>query len=144
MRNKQGITAFYMEMLVLILVFIGVILMLTRMFALSKEQSSQAQVLTRAVCLAENAAELLSGADSAEELYLFLDENGNAEKFDNGTLRARYDLDMTPSSSGEFWVDMTWDEQDGLVTSEIAVYWWGEEDPVYTLRTAAYGGGGAS
>ena len=65
MRNKQGITAFSMEMLVLILVFTGVILTLTRMFALSKEQSTQARVLTRGVRLAENTAELLGEAPDA-------------------------------------------------------------------------------
>ena len=50
MKNKQQhITAFYMEMLVLVAVFMVVILVLTQVFALSRKQSTQAGVLTDAV-----------------------------------------------------------------------------------------------
>lgn len=142
MKNKQGITAFYLEMLVLIVVFAGVILTLTRIFVLSKEESRQAQVLTRAVRLAENAAELVGAARSQEELLAMLDENENAGPLDEGSLRARYDEDMSPKKSGEFWVDLTWEESQGLVESDITVYWMYGGEPVYTLHTAAFIGGG--
>ena len=102
MRNKQGITAFYMEMLVLILVFTGVILTLTRMFALSKEQSTQARVLTRGVRLAENTAELLGAAESPEAFLEMLDQ-GNAEESEDA-IRAWYNADMTPGRQGDFCV----------------------------------------
>lgn len=140
MRNKQGITAFYMEMLVLILVFTGVILTLTRMFALSKEQSTQARVLTRGVRLAENAAELLAAAESPEAFLEMLNQDNAQESED--AIRAWYNADMTPGRQGDFCVAVTWEEQGGLAESEIAVYWQGGAEPVYTLHTAAYLGGG--
>ncbi len=118
MKGKHSITAFYMEMLVLIVVFVGVILTLTRMFALSKEQSSQARVLTRAVVLAENAAELVGEADGLEEIVERLGD------------------------TGEFRVELSWDESEDFVESEIQVYWLDGAEPVYTLRTGAFTGGG--
>ena len=49
MKKKRHITAFYMEMLVLIAVFTVTILILTKVFALAGEQSAKAQVLTNSV-----------------------------------------------------------------------------------------------
>ncbi len=142
MKNKQAITAFYMEMLVLIVVFLGVLLTLSRMFALSKEQSSDARVLTRAVRLAENAAELVGEARTPEELLFMLNENDNAALSADGSVRARYSRDMAPDKGGEFWVDVTWEDSSGFVRSDIIVYWMYGGEPVYTLQTAAYLGGG--
>lgn len=141
-QNRQAITAFYIEMLVLILVFTGVILTLTRMFAIAKQQSGEAWVLTRAVRLAENAAELQGAAGGPEELLELLDR-GNAEKSGEGVVRAWYGDDMEPSREGDFCVAVSWKQRGGLAESVIDVYWLGGEEPVYSLSTAAFVGGGA-
>ncbi len=142
MNRKQGITAFYIELLVLILVFMGVIITLTRVFAFAKEESGQARVLTRAVCLAENAAELVGAAQSPQELLALLNLEDNAQQEADGSVRAWFNGDMQPRWDGDFCVDVSWQEEGGLVESEIAVYWQGGAEPVYTLRTGACVGGG--
>ena len=46
MKKQEHITAFYVETLLLILVFIAIILVLTHVFGLGKVQSSRAKLLT--------------------------------------------------------------------------------------------------
>lgn len=140
--GKKRITAFYMEMLVLMLVFIGVILLLTHIFALSKAQSGQARVLTRAVTLAENAAELAAASTSRDDLLERLNQADNAALLPDGWLRAQYSRTMAPAITGDYWVEVDW-QPGPLHQVEIRVYWQGEEQPVYTLSTAVYREGGA-
>ena len=78
MKKKQHITAFYMEMLVLITVFIVVILILTKVFALSRQQSAKARILTNAVCLAENTAETAAASPNEETFLMLFGREGNA------------------------------------------------------------------
>lgn len=144
--HKKHTTLFYIETLVLAAVFIGVILVLTQVFARSRQMSLRARAMTCAVHLAENTAEAVSAAGSVEELALLLDEGGNVRALEgrgDATLRAQYDREMKPVTSGSFWVDVTWAPETGedsrmgsLVESVITVYWNGEE--VYTLDTAVY------
>ena len=147
-KNKNSrTTLFYMETLVMTAVFIVMMLILIQVFARSKQMSLQARVLTYAVHLAENAAEAVSASDSAEKLYLLLDEGGNICWLEGRSvtmLRVQYNGEMKPVQSGRFWVDVTWVPENGsgesrLVKSTITVYWDGEE--VYTLDTAVYTGG---
>lgn len=140
-----NITAFYIETLVLIAAFIVVILVLARVFALAGRQSEQAQILTRAVRLAENAAEAVAASDSGEALAALLDENGNVCEtagYGGTAYRAKYDRDMRSAPEGDFWVDVTWQPQRSgagtFVQSTVYVYWNGGEEPVYTLETAVY------
>ena len=135
---RKQITTFYVETLLLIMVFVGIILVLTQVFGASKLQSSQAQQLTNAVCLAENAAEAFASADSPETLVSLLNENDNAAYVpDTGTVWAYYNGDMTPAN-GELAVKITWEPRDGLISSEITVYQWPSEQVLYTLDTAVY------
>lgn len=145
--NTQGrghhITAFYIETLVLTVIFIVVILVLMKVFATAGRISSQAKVLTCAVHLAENAAEAVAASDSEETLYTLLNEAGIGDVTASGTgdttlFRTQYDGEMDPAAEGSFQVDVTWEPQDGgeLVKSGITVYWNGEE--IYTLDTAVY------
>lgn len=141
--KKQQITAFYLEALLLIVVFVGIILVLTSIFGLSKARSSDAKLLTNAVSLAQNTAEAVSAADSPEALLALLDE-GNAELVDadgQTSVCARYDADMTPDPAGAMRVEATWQPEEGaagtLVSSTIRVLCEGTE-PVYTLDTAIF------
>lgn len=133
MQGKR-ITAFYMEMLVLVAVFTGVILLLSQVFVTAKEQSAQAKVLTNAVCLAENAAGVHAAYLSVPELILGqMDENHNAALEEDGRIRARYAADMAPDPSGPFTVKV--DCREGVVE----VYWLEEDEPVFRLETGAAG-----
>ncbi len=96
---KNRVTSFYVETLILILVFVAVILTLTQVFGMAKKQSEEAKLLTGAVTLAQNAAEAFPAAESSEALLKLLDEGGNAF-LDNDTVTASYDADMTPDPDG--------------------------------------------
>ena len=143
MKKNRHITAFYLETLLLILVFITIILVLTQVFGLGKVQSSEAKLLTNAVCLAENAAEAVSASDSDGRLLQLLDENGNAERMpDTAGVTAYYDTDMRPDRQGAFRVDVSWLPREGetgvLVDSVIQVRCGERAKPIYTLNTAVF------
>lgn len=139
MKKNGHITAFYLETLLLIVVFIGIILILTQVFGLGRTQSVEAKRLTDAVILAQNAAEAVSAAEGSEELLALLNENGNAAALpDTLGVAARYDTDMRPDPAGELRVDVCCTvEESGLVQGHIQVFRQGAEAPVYELETAA-------
>lgn len=139
MKRHQHIAAFYLETLLLIAVFIAIILVLTRVFGISRSQSGDAKLLTHAVCLAQNAAEAVSAAPDEEALRAILNENDNAAVTEGG-IRASYDRDMQPDADGELLVDVTWVPEGGLVSSSVTVWLEGRAEPVYTLDTASYKG----
>lgn len=146
MRNRgkkqtRPATAFYMETLMLAAVFVAVILVLVRIFALSGQMSGQAGILTCAVHLAENAAEAAAASENPETLKGLLEENGNVrlqESKGECMLCAWYADDMSPAPEGDFRVDIRWasgeSAGEGLPRSTITVYW--EEEAVYTLEIA--------
>lgn len=137
--EKSRITAFYMETLVLAVIFIVVILALIRIFSLSVRMSSQAEELTRAVRLAENGAEAAAASESGEKLARLLDENGNVTVREDGSILAEYDRDMKPLSGGDILMEITWEpEETGCVRCLITVSRRGDSRPVYTLTTAVY------
>ena len=144
MKDKQHITAFYLEALLMIIVFIGTILILTRVFGAGKAQSGIAKMTTNAVCLAENAAEAVAASESPDDVLRYLNENGNAGEVSDGLIRASYKTDMTPDPAGEFAVDVTWEPEESsagggtMVRSTITVRYENREEPVYVLNTAVY------
>ena len=137
MKQKEPVTAFYLETLLLIVVFIAIILVLTQVFGLSRMQSAQARQLTDAVCLAQNAAEAVAASQSAEEVCALLDEGGNARLTEDG-VEAGYGLDMAPDGSGTpaLLLRVGWEPEGGLARSRSAVYRGGEGEPVFSLDTA--------
>lgn len=152
-REKSHNTAFYIETLILVGMFTVVILVLTRMFALSGERSEEARRLTCAVHLAENAAEAVSASDSPQALCELLDEGGNARltegvssrelSSENSLIQVWYDGGMNPAPAGDFETAITWIPEKaenggdtGLVSGIISVYWKGEL--IYRLDTAVY------
>ena len=101
MNKKQHITAFYLETLLMIVVFISIILVLTRVFGRARVQSVQAKTLTAAVTLAQNTAEAVSASGSPGELARILDEGGNVfltegKEGGQALVTAAYDAGMTP------------------------------------------------
>ena len=132
---RKHITSFYMETLLLILVFVAIILILTQVFGAARVSGTAAADLTRAVRLAENAAEAVSASDSPDALAALLMPAGGAE-VTSGTVSARYDADLNPAAGGAYQVSVTWAPADGLVESRIAVTKDGRS--LYELETAVY------
>ena len=58
MKQKRHITGFYIETLLLILVFVSIILVITNIFGMARVSSARARHLTTAVALAQNTAEV--------------------------------------------------------------------------------------
>lgn len=147
---KRGqITGFYLETLLLILVFIAIILVLTQVFGLAGAESARAKELSAAVSLAANAAEAFSAAESPEALAALLNENGNAALMtDTAGVAARYGLDLRPDSAGRLTVEIFWLPEhlaDGdLVRGTVLVRLDGGEEPIYRLETASFKGEAAA
>ena len=142
MKERHRITGFYLETLLLIVVFIAIILVLTQVFGLGKRQSSQAELLTNAVCLAQNAAEAVSASDSPEAVAALLNRGENARVV-SGYVQAGYSRDMTPESGDApallvriGWEPTAGDEQ--MIHSTIQVFHSGQQEPLYTLETAVF------
>lgn len=146
-RKRKHITAFYMETLVLVLIFTAVILVLTKVFALSGQMSGKARALTNAVHLAENAAEAVAASDSLEMLAGLLEENGNVRilrQDGQEILQARYDEAMKPAADGNVLVEVQWvpeaGVEKGLTQGVIHVSREDSGEQLYMLKTAVYMG----
>ena len=165
MKRKQHITAFYLETLLMIVVFISIILVLTRVFGNARVQSAEAKQLTSAVTLAQNTAEAVSASGSPEELFSILNAEQNAlirQEAENGSafVTAVYDKKMDPVEiadeirknaeagspdsllhSGDLIVETAWTpskEQEGMVDAVVTVYNGSTGRAVYTLDTSVY------
>ena len=148
MKRDGQITAFYIETLLLIVVFLAVILVLTQVFGLAKQQSAAARQLTDAVVLAGNAAEAVSVSADPAELLALLNENGNAEELPGSSgVKARYDKEKNPDPQGAFCVEVSWQPEKTaggtMISSVIQVRHGASEEPVYSLETASFREGGA-
>ncbi len=143
MKEHRSVTGFYLETLILIVVFLLVILVLMQVFGLAQTQSAQAKQLTEAVILAGNAAESAAASRSPEELLGLMNENQNAGPMENTTgVTARYAADLTPEAQGMYRVDVTWlPEAAGtgtMVHSAVEVYCGERTEPIYRLETQTF------
>lgn len=143
MKDRGQVTAFYIETLLMILVFVGVILVLSQVFALSRRRSTEAKDLTTAVCLSQNLAEAFHEADEPEELFDLLDTEGRHQTDGSFLLKehgftAFYDSDMQPDPSGQFQLAMDWGSpEDGLLSATINVI--SGEKVLYSLPVTSAG-----
>ncbi len=146
MKKSSHITAFYLETLLLIVVFIAIILVLTQVFGLAQLQSADARELTDAVYLAGNAAEALAAAESPEALLALLDEAGTASFSDDSDapvcIVARYGVDRESDAAGIYRVSVSWEPEEtdkGMLVRSVILVTEGEnENPVYQLETASF------
>ena len=140
--KKHQMTSFYLEALLLVVVFVAMILVLTEVFGTARVQSAAAQQLTRAVTLAANAAEAVSAAQSPEQAAALLDEGGNV-RLVNGQIEAGYRTDGSPcAEDAVLLVTVSFEpeaQNPALVTSRITVFTADGETPIYTLETAHFG-----
>ncbi len=125
MKKGNPITAFYVETLLLILVFIGIILALTQVFGLSRNESVQAKLLTNAVTLAQNAADEVLAGEAV---------SGESER--------NFYEDMTPCEDRGYrlTVRTVWREEDGLRQGTVTVLDSHRSEPIYTLPICRYVG----
>lgn len=143
-RKVNRASAFYIETLALLAVFAMVTVILVKGFVLADRLSRKAEALSKAVHLAENAAEMAAASDSGEMFLDLLNENGNACALEAAdalcsAYRAEYDAEMMPAKEGAFRLEVSRSlEQGGLVRSAIKVYWDDAAEPVYALDLAVY------
>ena len=159
MKNKHAhITAFYLETLLMILVFVAVILMLTQVFGASRKLSAEAGYLSDAATISESVSAAVRASDDEEALIGILNgaaaEEGGSSA--NGTpavllkgapvptIEVRYDDDLVPAGDGPYEVTVTWEKTAGTrgdyVDSEITVRRDGVEDPILVTHTGTYTG----
>ena len=155
MKNKHAhITAFYLETLLMILVFVAIILMLTQVFGASRKLSAEAGYLSDAATISESVSAAVRASDDEEALIEIL--NGSAGDSANGTpavllngasvptIEVRYDDDLVPAGDGPYEVTVTWEKTAGTrgdyVDSEITVRRDGVEDPILVTHTGTYTG----
>lgn len=155
MKNKHAhITAFYLETLLMILVFVAIILMLTQVFGASRKLSAEAGYLSDAATISESVSAAVRASDDEEALIGIL--NGTAGDSANGTpavllkgesvptIEVRYDDDLVPAGDGPYEVTVTWEKTAGTrgdyVDSEITVRRDGVEEPVLVTHAGTYTG----
>lgn len=162
---KKRNLAFTVELLGLFILLVMVITVITQVFVMSRSHSLEARQLTEAVILAENAAEISSGAQDAEILTDslagqkgLLDLDGTvytyAENEDKFTLRYAVQFDPDRDSYYIVNIDRTLDRSETGVLADdvISIY---EpvgsdagtdevfahdrtDEPVYTLTTSRF------
>ncbi len=145
--KKQGMTSFYLEALLLTVVFVAVILVLTGVFGAAGTVSARAGRLNQAVTLASNAAEAVAATESLDEAAALLDEGGNVRTGED-ELEADYRSDGTPAAEGDWALRLTVRvdpaaEEDPLRQVSIEVREHGKDEPVYSIRTACRKGAGS-
>ena len=145
MKKENHVTAFYLEVLLLTLCLIGIVLVLTRVFAMGRIESDGARELTDAVCLAQNAAEAVSASNSAESLCVILNEENNARIADGTELivEAGYNADRTPNAgrAPHYLLRVSWsDDCTGLAHAAITVRRGdiSNAEIIFSLETAVY------
>lgn len=143
MKKQSHITGFYLETLMLIVVFVLIILVLTQVFGLAQMQSTRAKQLNGAVILAQNAAEAAAASETPEELLKLLNDNDNAVLMaDTAGVTACYDSDLNPDAEGNYRVDVTWlpeETENGILVHSVAeVRCDDAEAPVYRLETERF------
>ena len=143
MKKQSHITGFYLETLMLIVVFVLIILVLTQVFGLAQMQSTRAKQLNGAVILAQNAAEAVAASETPEELLKLLNDNDNAVLMaDTAGVTACYDSDLNPDAEGNYRVDVTWlpeETENGILVHSVAeVRCDDAEAPLYRLETERF------
>ena len=138
MGSRKHPSAFYVETLILILVFVFVLLVVSGVFSASATKSRDAAMLSSAVDIASNAAEAACASCSSDDLLTLLDENGNARAVQGG-VEARYDTAGSPDPEGELVLFVGWEEAENFVTCPVTVTY--RDKVVYEIKTGVSLGG---
>ena len=169
MKNKHAhVTAFYLETLLMILVFVAVILMLTQVFGQSRKLSAEAGYLSDAATISESVSAAVRASESEEQLLSTFvwaasesdaaaggadaaaGESGDAEVahlLDGAavpTVEVTFNEDLAPAADGPYEATVTWEVTAGTrgdyVDSTITICRDGTKDPILTTKTGTYTG----
>lgn len=151
MKNKHAhVTAFYLETLLMILVFVAVILMLTQVFGGSRKLSAEAGYLSDAATISESISAAVRASGDEEELIEILNGTAGTEAaalLDGAavpTVQVRFGEDLAPAADGPYEATVTWEVTAGTrgdyVDSTITIYRDGTKDPILTTKTGTYTG----
>lgn len=142
-KTTEGhITAFYIEALLLVITFVAIILVLSKVFSASLKRSQEAVTLTTAVALSQKAAEAFSYGKTPEKTAEVLNDGGNVV-WDAASQKVigTYAKEGTPDPNGPLRLEMTFeeeqDDQDLLRICQISVT---DETGklIYSLSEAVY------
>lgn len=124
MKHSQKNTAFYIEILALLLMLIFGMTVVIQMFGYSKNMSFEAKKLSRAVPIAYNAVEGFIARDELEAIEYYYDRDWNECEKQNGFYTVKLSVHMEEENSGQM--------RDVMVTVE------GKDEVIYELQTRKY------
>ena len=134
MKQKQNF-GFYMETIIMLLVFMVAIPNIVRVFTASYGTSRNAERLTDAVILASNGAELVLASHSPEEIMTVLEDAG--PKLEDTVITAHFDDNLEMSKDGPIEMKIDWQETEAdFAHTVITISYSGKE--LYELETGRY------
>lgn len=126
-KNKS----FMIELLAMLVVFVFVILVMSKVYARSLAEAQEAKRLNDAVILASNAAEVFLSEEEEEKIRDVLNERNNATIEED--VIAYYNDDLQPDANGKMKVVIHSEKKDDFIYGTIRVYY--EDREVYEIRT---------
>ena len=134
MKQKQNF-GFYMETIIMLLVFMIAISNIVRVFTASYGKSRNAEHLTDAVILASNGAELVLASQSPEEIMSVLKDAG--PELEDSVITAHFDDNLEMSKDGPIEMKIDWQETEADFAHAVITVSYSAME-LYTLTTGKY------
>lgn len=142
--GKKRNFAFIVELFIFFVILLFVIIVITRVFVTSRNQSLYARHLTESVYIAEEVAEIsMAASDMQQAVNLLADLEQTSDVSSEGQeIELWMDFDAEDGRRDLYRVLLTWEEdpsQNGTFTEgRILVFFEDEEEPIYSLDTGNY------
>lgn len=142
--GKKRNFAFIVELFIFFVILLFVIIVITRVFVTSRNQSLYARHLTESVYIAEEVAEIsMAASDMQQAVNLLADLEQTSDVSSEGQeIELWMDFDAEDGRRDLYRVLLTWEEdpsQNGTFTeSRILVFFEDEDEPIYSLDTGNY------
>lgn len=136
--------AFIVELFIFFVILLFVIIVLTKTFVASRNQSLYARHLTESVYVAEEVAEISMAAPDMQQAANILEgiEQISDVSLEDEQIELWMDFDGGDTKRDRYRVLLTWDEdatQNGTYTAgQVQVFFEDEQEPIYTLDTGSY------
>lgn len=129
-------TAFYIEIISLLLLMLFGISVLVQVFGKAQQMGNDAKALSVTVPLARNAAEVFSACDDTELISEMLSET--SQKLQSGAVVAFYDINGLPTTLQQayYTLEMNFTEKEFTVAAQIKLMH--NLIEIYTLDTEKY------
>lgn len=135
MRKFRNLS-FGLQIILMLLTVVLSISVMVRAFVSAKVRSDEARILSDAITLASNGAEVFRSSLDENEIYRALNENNNAILADE--IIVLYNEDLEPDQNGNLVMAIALNEEKDFTKAEIKVYYYDKE--VYSLSTGMKGG----